>query len=676
MVLQAGTVFAGFAIERLLGTGGMGAVYLAQHPRLERLVALKVLHDAYASDPKARIAFDRETALAARLQHPNIVPVHDRSAPDDPALWLSMQYIDGGDTNALLAIEPQGLSAERVVRLLTDAAHALDFAHDHGVLHRDVKPANLLVQHHPHDRERVLLTDFGIARTLDDTATLSSVYASLPYAAPERFTDHPTDRRADIYSLGCTFYQLLTGQPPFPRPHHAAVMAAHLTDPPPAPSRLRPHLSTALDMVIATAMAKHPADRYSTCTEMVDAAAEVLSATLVTDRYRRRAETAASPTVASDNSHPAATTVVRAGAGISPAAQAPSNPPSRLSRRRLLAGGIVAVPLIAVGGGIVGLRAHKSSESPVTATPQPPIPDGSLTAHAGEVFSVAFSPDGTLLATGHFDRTVRLWNMRTRQPDGPPLTGHTDLVRSVAFSPNGTLLATGSFDGTVRLWNMRTRQLDGPPLTGHTGFVNSVTFSPDGTCLASGGSGAGETVRLWNMATRQLDGQLSPAVDDNTGVRSVTFSPDGTRLVAAGNGNAVWVWNAHTRQPDGAPFIGHAGVAASAAFNPDSTLLATGSPERTVRLWNVRTRQPDGQPFHVDGGLIPVAFSPDGTLLAAGTTNTVTIWNMRTRQPVGQPLIGNTAPVLSIAFSPDGTALAAGSQDTTVQLWKFDKAQR
>ncbi|WP_062992008.1 serine/threonine-protein kinase [Nocardia anaemiae] len=278
MSLQPGTLFAGFTIERVLGAGGMGTVYLAGHPRLQRRVALKVLADTFTVDPKTRSAFDREATLAAKLDHPNIVSVYDRSAADDPALWLAMRYIDGGDAAALLNDHPDGLAPARAVRLLADAAHALDYAYAQGVLHRDVKPANLLIENDRRHGERAVLTDFGIARTLDDTVTLSGIAATFAYAAPERFSGAPADHRADIYSLGCTLFQLLTGQPPFPRKDQAAVVGAHLAAPPPAPHELRPELPAELDVVIATALAKAPHDRYPTCTALAEAAARAVAA--------------------------------------------------------------------------------------------------------------------------------------------------------------------------------------------------------------------------------------------------------------------------------------------------------------------------------------------------------------------------------------------------------------
>ncbi|MFE3193619.1 serine/threonine-protein kinase [Nocardia sp. NPDC059240] len=281
MRLDPGADFSGFGIERVLGAGGMGVVYLARHPRLDRHVALKVfggaVGPAMSLDSPGRARFDREAALAARLEHPDIVPIYDRSAPGDEIPWLCMRYISGGDIAALLDSAGGRLPAPDAVRLITDAGNALDYAHRQGVLHRDVKPANILVDVSDRDGGRAVLTDFGIARAFDDTLTLTGTTATVAYAAPERFGEDPADHRADIYSLGCTFYEILTGSRPFPRSDHAAVISAHLTAPPPRPTELFPDLPPALDDVIATALAKLPADRYPNCAALADAAHRALA---------------------------------------------------------------------------------------------------------------------------------------------------------------------------------------------------------------------------------------------------------------------------------------------------------------------------------------------------------------------------------------------------------------
>ncbi|MFE7722743.1 serine/threonine-protein kinase [Nocardia rhizosphaerihabitans] len=265
-------------LTEVLGSGGYGAVYLAKHPRLERNVALKVLHPGYAADPEVRLAFDREAKLIASLDHPNIVAVYDRNDHKDEHLWLSMRHVPGGDLAALINAEPKGLNPQRVARLITDAARALDYAHRSGVLHRDVKPANILAEQHP-DGERAILTDFGIARALDATVTATGVAATLAYTAPERFARQAVDHRADVYSLGCTLFHLLTGRTPFQTTDLAAAIAAHLSQIPPSPRDVRSELPRYLDTVLATALAKDPDQRYSTCSELAENVTRAVTAT-------------------------------------------------------------------------------------------------------------------------------------------------------------------------------------------------------------------------------------------------------------------------------------------------------------------------------------------------------------------------------------------------------------
>ncbi|WP_280316979.1 serine/threonine-protein kinase [Nocardia wallacei] len=275
---RPGVIFAGYRIERTLGSGGMGTVYLAAHPRLPRFDALKVLPGELGRDPEYRARFAREAESAARLDHPNIVAVRDRGV-EHGYLWIAMQLVDGIDTAEALRRTPGGLAPRSAAHIVTEAARGLDEAHRAGLLHRDVKPANLLLE--PRGAEqlpRVYVSDFGIARGATDTAGLTetgSVLATVAYAAPEQITGAAVDHRADVYALGCTLYELLTGTKPFPRPTPAAVLHAHLTDPPPRPTAQRPGLPSAFDAIVARALAKNPADRYPSCGAL---AAEVASA--------------------------------------------------------------------------------------------------------------------------------------------------------------------------------------------------------------------------------------------------------------------------------------------------------------------------------------------------------------------------------------------------------------
>ncbi|WP_308188398.1 serine/threonine-protein kinase [Nocardia australiensis] len=269
-MLQNGEVFAGYRIERVLGRGGMGSVYLARHPRLPRSMALKLLNPELFSDSEIRARFEREADLVAQLDHPNIVTVFDRGVDDDQ-LWISMQFVDGIDAST---IDPKKLPPTRAAQIVAETAKALDFAHGSGVLHRDVKPANIMLARATGGQERVFLTDFGIARLRDDAGhlTLTGTFtATLAYAAPEQLTGAEMDGRSDQYSLACTLYWLLTGTAPYAAPSPPAVIQGHLQSPPPRVTALRPDLPPAMNEVLARALGKRTDDRFGSCTEFAEA---------------------------------------------------------------------------------------------------------------------------------------------------------------------------------------------------------------------------------------------------------------------------------------------------------------------------------------------------------------------------------------------------------------------
>ncbi|MGW0325013.1 ADP-ribosylglycohydrolase family protein [Nocardia sp. NPDC003183] len=278
-MLRRGAVFAGFVIERELGRGGMGAVYAARDRRLPRLTALKLMHRDLFADFEIRARFEREADLVAQLDHPNIITVYDRGV-DEERLWIAMQFVDGVDASA---VPVQQFGSERIAQIVTQTASALDYAHRQGVLHRDVKPANILLSHTAGVGagfdERVVLTDFGIAKLLDDTGGLTRTgqfTATIAYASPEQLSSAPLDGRGDQYSLACTVFRLLTGTGPFDAPNPATVMLGHLNAPPPAASTRRTTLSTAVDTVLSKAMAKDPTHRFRTCTAFATALTEAL----------------------------------------------------------------------------------------------------------------------------------------------------------------------------------------------------------------------------------------------------------------------------------------------------------------------------------------------------------------------------------------------------------------
>ena len=274
---RVGTELAGYRIESLLGWGGMSVVYLAEDLRLKRKVALKLLAASLAEDESFRDRFLRESELAASIDHPNIIPIYEAVATDD-LLFIAMRYVEARDLGERL--QRGRLDPADAIGIVTQVASALDAAHARGLVHRDVKPSNVLLDlgARPDGSDHVYLADFGLTRLVSEEAGIGDdghLLGTIDYVAPEQIAGEEIDGRADVYSLGCVLFECLVGQPPFRSDSDLAVVFAHLETESPAPSKQRPELPAALDGVIARALAKEPAQRYPTCRELARAALAV-----------------------------------------------------------------------------------------------------------------------------------------------------------------------------------------------------------------------------------------------------------------------------------------------------------------------------------------------------------------------------------------------------------------
>ncbi len=362
MPVSVGELFAEYTILRVLGAGGMGTVYLAAHPRLPRQDALKVLPTEWTADPQYRARFLRESELTASLSHPNILGVHDRGEYDGQ-LWISMDYVGGTDASRLVREQhPGGLPADEALEIITAVASALDHAHQRGLLHRDVKPANILLDP---EAQRIFLADFGIARLIDDPSGLTATnmaVGTMAYAAPEQLRGEPLDGRTDQYALACTAFDLLTGSPPYVDSNPAVVITKHVAAQIPSLGERRPELA-ALDPVLTRALAKTLTDRFATCREF----ARELSAALGT-----------SPNPVHDRPAPALPSPP------APASTVMTVTPRMPGRRLMITAGVAVLAVAAaVFAGVTFLQHRDRAGAPASVVAAPHPFDGTYRANYG-----------------------------------------------------------------------------------------------------------------------------------------------------------------------------------------------------------------------------------------------------------------------------------------------------
>lgn len=476
MSLGAGEQVAGYTIVRPLGAGGMGEVYLARHPRLPRQDALKLLNASISSDLNFSARFLREADLAARLWHPNIVGVHDRGE-DDGRLWIAMDFVDGTDAAELMSRKfPAGMPQELVVAVVSAVASALDHAHSQGLLHRDVKPANIMITKlDDEELRRILLTDFGIARELEEASGLTQTNMTLgtvAYAAPEQLMGEEIDGRADQYALAATAYHLLTGAPPFPQSSPAAVIGQHLNSNPPRLSASRPDLA-GLDEVLARALAKKSEDRFPRCMDFARALTDAFSGNATATPHAPTMEAIVTPPPGLEGNvyaEPRTDVPISATASRTPAFRTAT----------VLAGVAIALAVLTIGA-LIGLWSRGGGSS-TTAAPSPtiglPTPSAVL---APSTVTVSVAPPPTVTKT--VIPTASPTRSMTAVPDetgwGAIIVGTCDEGGSC-----GVQQRTGPFNAAPKMY----------PNVLQDGSSVTVTCQALGDTRSSGGHGAS---RVW-----------------------------------------------------------------------------------------------------------------------------------------------------------------------------------
>ncbi len=593
----------GYELQGEVGRGGMGVVYKARQTQTGRTVALKIIRKERLSHPESVSRFRRESQAASRLSHPNVVLVYESDQAGD-LHYLAMEFVEGVTLQRLVE-EHGALPVAQACEWIRQAALGLQHAYEQSLVHRDIKPANLMIAL-PSSRPRmddgrftpanlnegvVKILDMGVARlyqsggSLEESLTTltqdGAVVGTPDYIAPEQLEDaHQADIRADLYSLGCTFYYLLTGRVPFPGGTLVQKMDKQRWEMPAPVDQVRRDVPASVSAVVGKLMAKRPADRFQTPADLVAALGQL-----------------------SRTGHYAA----------------PPRPAPQRELRRLVGheDGVWSVTFAPDGRTILsGGRDRTLRLWDAEGGQSPRI----LATAPHEVRCVALSPDGKL-ALAAAGITVRVWDLASGQ-EVSRFTGHTNTVKALAVSPNGRRVLSAGDDRCICLWDLNDGR-EHRRLTLHKGDVNGVAFLPDGRHALSGSRD--QTLRLWDLD----DNREIPRFSRQKGmVLSVAVSADGRFALSGNFDTTLRLWDL-TSGRELRRFQGHKQMVAAVAFVPDGRRVLSASHDQTVRLWDVES----GHELCSFGGhtaaVTSIAIAPDGKLAVSGSLDrTLRLWQL------------------------------------------------
>ncbi len=681
-----------YRLDKRLGEGGMGEVFVAMDTRLGQPVALKLLKEKLAASEDVRKRFEREVALCAALRSDHIVQVSDHGVTDEGYPFFVMEYLCGQTLGKLLKRE-QRLSAERTVNIVTQVCAGLHLAHKginlwHDgaasseyvkVVHRDLKPENIFLVPTVLG-ELVKILDFGIAKLCSDqveqTNATNVFLGTYHYAAPEQLeVEKDLDERADIYSLGIIIYEMLSGTDPFGlsfitnKISNLAWAVAHASKPPlPLREQLGcEQLSPELEAVVMRCLQKTPRERFGS----VDELSKALQAAASGLREFRDVTYAANAPYSAIISRSMRTY------GEQPTMRSPISTSSYSQFSTLTSKEISETAHSAVQS-IATLSAAVVEKPEVLSSDSPSQPKSVwLMVRAGLIMTLAVT-----LGAYYSSRSSNPSVVQEVEPlaETEPiidkqeislansLSKHLNSVWSVAISPDGQTLGSASLDKTIKLWNLGDGELL-RTFSGHSDAVRTVAIDSSGQILASGS--VDRTVKIWNLQTGELLRTLSGHSDP---VWSVAISPDKQTLVSGSYDSTIKIWNVqngellHT-------LSNHSDSVWSVAISPDGQTLVSGSKDKTIKIWNLQTgkllRTLKG---HSDA-VRTVAISPDGQRIVSGSWDkTIKIWNLQTGKLL-RTLSGHSDRVISVAINPSGQTLVSGSLDKTVHIWDLQTGE-
>ncbi len=551
--LAPGSVIAGYRVESRVGAGGMAMVFRARDQSLGRTVALKVLAPALADDAAFRERFIRESRAAAVVDHPHIIPVYG-AGEFGGVLYIAMRFVAGGDLRALLQREGR-LAPSRAAFLLSPLASALDAGHAAGLVHRDVKPANVLIDTSPGRPDHLYLSDFGLAKgtaTSGLTGT-GQFLGTLEYCAPEQIEGKPARPQTDQYALGCVAYTMFTGAVPFPREEATAVLWAHMSAPPPQVTALRPDLPPAVDPVIARAMAKDPGERYPACADFVNAlraALGVASYTSPSQEFSGAAGPAGPPGAgaATADGHPLPVPpapVTESALSVPPAvSRAPTGTPPAPERAHR------------PQADATGMRPTVAAHSPTAVSTPPGRAAAPRPARFRPARRAGLAAAAAAIVIGGGVAAVLAWRDGSGSPPGSSAGQQPGLSpgliatladpsgaspNAVAFESNGTLVTADTASNAYQ-WAIATQRATAVSYASAAAFIlrnaGSAQQSPDGALNADAGTGTNQ------LEVTEADGSVfyTVTVPQGTTVIADAFSPDSSELAAADSDGRTYVW--------------------------------------------------------------------------------------------------------------------------------------